>query len=83
MVKKRLIGLSILINNMPPPCLCFDLVYRKDKSKPTFAQIASSKNLQTIDGLSMLVHQARFAFKFWTDFDVPAKVLFDSIASKE
>jgi shikimate dehydrogenase len=74
--------LEELINKQPANCICFDLVYRKDQSKPIFAQTAIAKNLPTIDGLSMLVHQARFAFQYWTGVDVPAKVLFASLDPK-
>ncbi len=74
--------LDDLLARLPISCVCFDLVYRKDKSKPTFARIASTKNLPVIDGLSMLVHQARFSFKYWTGVDVPVKVFFESLGLK-
>jgi len=74
--------LAELLDKLPSNCICFDLVYRKDKSKPTFAQTAITKNLPTIDGLSMLVHQARFSFKYWTGVDVPTKVFFESLDFK-
>jgi len=69
------------MEKLPPKCVCFDLVYRKDATKPAFAKLAISRNLQTIDGLSMLVHQARLSFKYWTGYQIPLEVLFKSITS--
>jgi shikimate dehydrogenase len=71
--------LDELLSRLPTNCVCFDLVYRKDKSKPIFAQTAVNKNLAAVDGLSMLIHQARFAFKYWTGVDVPAKIFSKSL----
>lgn len=74
--------LDELLDTLPVNCVCFDLVYRKDKSKPPFAQTAIIKNLPTIDGLSMLIHQARFSFKYWTGIDVPSRIFFQSLDFK-
>ncbi len=44
--------------------LCFDMVYRPLKT--LFLQRAESVGAQTIDGLTMLLHQANTAFHYWT-----------------
>lgn len=72
--------LNQLINNLADDCLCFDLVYSKNKSKPMFTQLAKDRGLQAIDGLSMLVQQARFAFEYWTGVNVPSEVLYKAIS---
>ncbi len=73
------IWLNELMDKLPANCVCFDLVYRKDRSEPTFTKIARAKNMPAVDGLSMLVHQARLSFKYWTDVDIPTSVLFASM----
>ncbi len=74
--------LNEILDILPNTCICFDLVYRKDKSKPTVTQAAIAKNLPAIDGLSMLIHQARSSFEYWTGVDVPTKVFFESLGLK-
>jgi shikimate dehydrogenase len=60
--------------------LCVDLVYRKDGQLPLFAESAKEFGHQSIGGLSMLVHQARLAFKFWTGLEVPYEVMEEAVA---
>jgi shikimate dehydrogenase len=72
--------LTALIDNLDNDCLCFDLVYGKNGSKPLFYRLASSRGLKAIDGLSMLIHQARFAFEYWTGVNVPAVVLYKALS---
>jgi shikimate dehydrogenase len=69
-----------LINKLGTDCLCFDLVYNKNKSKPLVYQLAANKGLPVTDGLSMLIHQARFAFEYWTGINVPSNVLYQAIS---
>ena len=71
--------LSQLINKLPDDCLCFDIVYSKNNSKPYFAQLAIARKLRIIDGLSMLIHQARYAFKYWTGVDVPVEIMHNAL----
>ncbi len=71
--------LNQLIDSMPDDCLCFDLVYGKDKFKPMVSRLAIKRGLQAIDGLPMLIHQARFAFEYWTGINVPSEVLYRAI----
>jgi shikimate dehydrogenase len=63
--------------------LCVDLVYRKDGQLPLFAESARVLDYQSIGGLSMLVHQARLAFQFWTGLDVPYEIMKEAVASKK
>ena len=64
-----------LIDELNNGCLCFDLVYSRDGNVPTFTNLALSKGLRTIDGLPMLIHQARYAFEFWTKVNVPTQIM--------
>ena len=56
------------------------MVYNKDGSMPPFAQLAIAQNLKTIDGLPMLIHQARFAFEYWTGVNVPSQVMRNALS---
>ncbi len=58
------------ITKLNDQCLCFDLVYGKNGSMPIFTNLASHRGLKAIDGLPMLIHQARYAFEFWTGISV-------------
>jgi shikimate dehydrogenase len=60
-----------LLRELPDHCFCFDLVYRKDRQLPTFARLASERGLNSVDGIEMLVHQARLSFEYWTGKLVP------------
>jgi shikimate dehydrogenase len=64
-----------LLAKLNDDCLCFDLVYRKNSTLPTFTSLALSRRLKAIDGLPMLIHQARYAFEFWTSINVPAEIM--------
>lgn len=75
--------LEPLVCRLPDECACFDLVYRKDKSRPAFSQLAEERNLRTVDGLSMLVHQARFAFEYWTGVKVPSRVMYEALKNSD
>jgi len=70
-----------LINRLNDQCFCFDLVYGQNGSAPTFTKLALDKGLKAIDGLPMLVHQARYAFEFWTGIIVPAEVMYTNLQS--
>ena len=71
--------LTQLISELNDQCLCFDLIYDKDRNIPLFADLALNRGLKAIDGLSMLVHQARYAFEFWTGVLVPSQVLYEAL----
>ncbi len=68
-----------LIDQLPKNCFCFDVVYQKDGSKPIFTNLAIKRNLPAIDGLSMLIHQARYAFEFWTGITISKEVMYDAL----
>ncbi len=67
--------LNDLITTLPSNCICFDMVYKKNGTAPLFAQLAESKQLTTLDGLPMLIHQARYAFEYWTGINVPSEIM--------
>jgi shikimate dehydrogenase len=72
--------LAQLISELNDQCLCFDLVYGKNGNVPTFTKLASQRGLKAIDGLPMLIHQARYAFHFWTGIMVPSRVMYEALA---
>ncbi len=72
--------LNQLINKLNDQCLCFDLVYGKDGNMPMFTELALRRKLKAIDGLPMLVHQARYAFEFWTGVMVPSAIMYDALS---
>jgi len=71
--------LANFIDSLPDDCLCFDLVYSKDGSKPLFTQLATTRKLSTMDGLSMLIHQASYSFEYWTGISVPVAVMYKAL----
>lgn len=54
--------------------IAYDLTYRDTP----FLQEAARRRLQTIDGLSMLVHQGARSFELWTGQTAPLDVMFAS-----
>jgi shikimate dehydrogenase len=60
-----------LVAQLPQDCICVDLVYRKDRSLPTFAWLANERGLKSLDGIDMLVQQAKLSFEYWTGISVP------------
>jgi len=75
--------ISQLIAKLNDQCLCFDLVYGRDGKLPVFTKLALRRGLNAIDGLPMLIHQARYAFEFWTGVMVPSQVMYDSLQAIE
>jgi len=71
--------LTELIDKLNQQCICFDLVYGKDAKVPIFTQLALNKSLKAVDGLPMLIHQARYAFHFWTGKMTPPEVMYAAI----
>jgi shikimate dehydrogenase len=71
--------LAEIISQLPQKTLCFDLVYRKDGSSTPFLETAIKHNLKAIDGIPMLVYQAKHAFKYWTTIDVPEEIMFKAL----
>ncbi|PWT97786.1 MAG: hypothetical protein C5B53_07575 [Candidatus Melainabacteria bacterium] len=64
-----------LTGQLPPECFCFDMVYRKNGTLPTFARLAQEHGLESQAGLDMLIHQARLSFQYWTGVPVPFEVM--------
>ena len=65
------VWMTELVAKLPADCLCFDMVYRKNNSLPTFVRLAHERELKNLAGLDMLVHQARLSFQYWTGIAVP------------
>jgi len=72
-----------LIKQLPYDCFCYDLVYKKNKTLPLFAQLAHAQGLKSMDGLDMLIEQARLSFQFWTGFSVPFNYLKLALSGEE
>lgn len=68
-----------LTTNVSPQCTFFNLVYRKDGTKPALTQLANTKKLKTVDGLPMLIHQAKYAFAYWTKVNVPFEAMYKGL----
>jgi shikimate dehydrogenase len=74
--------LTALTDSLKQHCVCFDLVYAKSGRVPVFTQLALSKGLKVVDGLPMLIHQARYAFQFWTGRMIPPEVMYAAIRAQ-
>ena len=68
-----------LIGRLPPECFCFDMVYRKNGTLPTFARLAQERGLKNQGGLDMLIHQAELSFQYWTGVSVPFQVMKEAV----
>jgi shikimate dehydrogenase len=73
--------LPALMDSLSNECLCFDMVYHKDMSSPVFSRLAQRRKLHALDGLPMLVHQARLAFEYWTEISVPYERMYKALGS--
>jgi shikimate dehydrogenase len=74
------VWMTELIKQLPEDCLCFDMVYRKDAILPTFARLAQERQLKSLAGLDMLVHQAKLSFQYWTGVAVPFECMKSAIS---
>jgi len=80
-------SLDISLDFLPPNCVVYDIVY--DPLETNLLKQAKDKNLQTVDGLGMLLHQAVPGFEKWfgvrpqvTD-DLKALLVVDLMKDKE
>jgi len=80
-------SLDISLDFLPPNCVVYDIVY--DPLETNLLKQAKDKNLQTVDGLGMLLHQAVPGFEKWfgvrpqvTD-DLKALLVADLMKDKE
>jgi shikimate dehydrogenase len=71
--------MPVLVNRLSQKCICFDMVYHKDKTSPIFTKLAQQRSLPAVDGLPMLVHQARLAFEYWTGVGVPCEIMYAAL----
>ncbi len=59
---------------LPPSTVVYDLIYR-----PTaLLRAARARNLRTIDGLGMLIHQGALAWEAWTGQTAPLDVMWQA-----
>ena len=79
--------LDISLGSLPSNCVVYDIVY--DPLETNLLKQAKDKNLQTVDGLGMLLHQAVPGFEKWfgvrpqvTD-DLKALLVADLMKDKE
>jgi shikimate dehydrogenase len=63
-----------VLASLPPTALVVDLTYRDTD----LLRAARARGLQTLDGLSMLVHQAARSFEVWTGRRAPIEIMFDA-----
>jgi shikimate dehydrogenase len=60
-------------NNIHPQSFIYDLIYNPEKTK--FLQLAAENNLEYINGLEMLIGQARKSFQIWTGREYPGNII--------
>jgi len=65
------------ISAVPPPALLVDLVY--DEGPTALVRHARARGRHAIDGLGLLVHQARRSLALWFGRDVPVAVLAQAV----
>lgn len=63
--------------NFPKGCLVADLAYFP--AKTPFLQLAEEQEVQTVNGLGMLFHQAAVAFELMTDKTFPEKEVWQAL----
>lgn len=61
-----------LFSNMAQPGFFFDTVYRRDQNPTCLMNLANASEVSSLDGLGMLMEQARLAFEYWTGRLPPA-----------
>lgn len=57
------------------PSFVYDMVYSKTNQDTRLVQLAKDNNIESCDGLSMLIGQAALAFEFWTGLEPPFQVM--------
>ena len=67
--------------NFPKGCLVADLAYFP--AKTPFLQLAEEQEVQTVNGLGMLFHQAGLAFELMTDKTFPEKEVWQALKVKD
>lgn len=72
--------LLLLVEHLPAGTICFDLVYNRQK-ETLLTKLALAKNLRATDGKTMLLHQAKAAFQYWTDLKIPTHILSQALAN--
>lgn len=63
-----------LLDVVPVDALVYDLVYRETP----LLRAARERRLQTLDGLSMLVHQGAESFRLWTGQEPPLDIMWSA-----
>lgn len=58
-----------IMDTLPPTAIVYDLVYNPRETE--FLHQARKRNLKTVEGIEMLIHQGVKAFEIWTDKKPP------------
>ncbi len=64
---------------LAPPLVVYDIVYSPPET--ALLKAASANGCDTLNGLSMLVHQAAIAFESWTGESAPVDVMRDALVA--
>ncbi|GGM34354.1 shikimate dehydrogenase (NADP(+)) [Deinococcus arenae] len=72
---------AALLARLPAGALVYDMVYKPAETR--LMREARALGLSADNGLGMLAHQARLAFRAWTGADVPAHVFLDALRPPE
>jgi shikimate dehydrogenase len=62
---------------LPDNAIAYDLIYTPRPTK--FLRLAGERNLVTIDGLEMLLHQGALALEYWLDRPAPVEVMWQAL----
>jgi shikimate dehydrogenase len=62
---------------LPDNAIAYDLIYTPRPTK--FLRLAGERNLITIDGLEMLLHQGALALEYWLDRPAPVEVMWQAL----
>jgi shikimate dehydrogenase len=64
---------------LAPPLVVYDIVYSPPET--ALLKAAAENGCDTLNGLSMLVHQAAIAFESWTNERAPVDVMRDALVA--
>lgn len=64
---------------LPEDCLVYDIIYRPRQTK--LLELAGKRNLDTLDGIKMLVLQGAKSFELWTGQKAPVEVMKNALSA--
>ncbi|MFC6800759.1 shikimate dehydrogenase family protein [Deinococcus caeni] len=71
---------AAFLARVPAGALVYDMVYKPAETR--LMREARAAGLNAENGLGMLAHQARLAFRAWTGADVPVEVFLDALNAR-